>query len=120
MTESFPRQHARTRGFTLGAPRSFTVSDDGRRVAFLRSMAGDDPVNRLWLLDTSTGKDLVIADPVELLADPGEENLPAAERGGRGAAPRAAAGGGAAGCGPAASGPGRAAVASWPTPATLA
>ncbi|MXW58928.1 MAG: S9 family peptidase [Acidimicrobiia bacterium] len=80
MTESFPRQHARTRGFTLGAPRSFTVSDDGRRVAFLRSMAGDDPVNRLWLLDTSTGKDLVIADPVELLADPGEENLPAAER----------------------------------------
>ena len=80
MTASFPRQHARTRGFTLGAPRSFTVSDDGRRVAFLRSMAGDDPVNRLWLLDTSTGEELVAADPVELLADPGEENLPPAER----------------------------------------
>ena len=80
MTESFPLQHARTRGFTLGAPRSFTVSDDGRRVAFLRSMAGDDPVNRLWLLDTSTGAELAAADPVELLADPGEENLPAAER----------------------------------------
>ena len=80
MTESFPRQHARTRGFTLGAPRSFTVSDDGRRVAFLRSMAGDDPVNRLWLLDTSTGEEVVVADPVELLADPGEENLPPAER----------------------------------------
>ena len=80
MTESFPRQHARTRGFTLGAPRSFTVSNDGRRVAFLRSMAGDDPVNRLWLLDTSTGEELVAADPVELLADPGEENLPPAER----------------------------------------
>ncbi|MXZ87074.1 MAG: S9 family peptidase [Acidimicrobiia bacterium] len=80
MTESFPRQHARTRGFTLGAPRSFTVSDDGGRVAFLRSMAGDDSVNRLWLLDTSTGEELVVADPVELLADPGEENLPPAER----------------------------------------
>ena len=80
MTESFPRQHARTRGFTLGAPRSFTVSDDGRRVAFLRSMAGDDSVNRLWLLDTSTGEEVVVADPVELLADPGEENLPPAER----------------------------------------
>ena len=80
MTESFPRQHARTRGFTLGAPRSFTVSDDGRRVVFLRSMAGDDSVNRLWLLDTSTGEELVVADPVELLADPSEENLPAAER----------------------------------------
>ncbi|MCY3862407.1 MAG: prolyl oligopeptidase family serine peptidase [bacterium] len=80
MTESFPRQHARTRGFTLGAPRSFAVSDDGRWVAFLRSTAGDDPVNRLWQLDTSTGEELVIADPVELLADPGEENLPPAER----------------------------------------
>ena len=80
MTESFPRQHARTRGFTLGAPRSFTVSNDGLRVAFLRSMAGDDPVNRLWLLDTSTGEELVAADPVELLADLGEENLPPAER----------------------------------------
>ena len=80
MTESFPRRHARTRGFTLGAPRSFTVSEDGRRVAFLRSPSGDDPVNRLWLLDTSTGEELVAADPVGLLADPGEENLPPAER----------------------------------------
>ena len=80
MTESFPRQHARTRGFTLGAPRSFTVSDDGRRVAFLRSLAGDDSVNRLWLLDTSTGEELMVANPTELLADPGEENLPPAER----------------------------------------
>ena len=80
MTDSFPRQHARTRGFTLGAPRSFTVSDDGRWVAFLRSMAGDDSVNRLWLLDTTTGEEHVAADPVELLADPSEENLPPAER----------------------------------------
>jgi dipeptidyl-peptidase-4 len=80
MTESFPRQHARTRGFTLGAPRSFTVSDDGGRVVFLRSSSGHDPVNRLWLLDTSTGEERVVADPVELLADPGEENLPPAER----------------------------------------
>ena len=80
MTESFPRQHARTRGFTLGAPRSFTVSGDGRRVAFLRSESGDDPVNRLWLLDTSNGEERVISNPVELLADPGEENLPPAER----------------------------------------
>ncbi len=80
MTESFPRQHARTRGFTLGAPRSFTVSEDGRRVAFLRSSSGDDPVNRLWVLDTVSGEERVMADPVELLADPGEENLPLAER----------------------------------------
>ena len=80
MTESFPRQHARTRGFTLGAPRSFTVSDDGRRVAFLRSMSGDDSVNRLWVLDAATGTERLIADPSQLLADPGGESLPAAER----------------------------------------
>ena len=49
--QGFPRQHARTRGFTLGEPRGFTVGADGRRVAFLRSLAGDDPVNRLWVLD---------------------------------------------------------------------
>ena len=80
MTESFPRQHARTRGFTLGAPRSFAVSDDGGRVAFLRSLSGNDPVNRLWVLDTATGAERLLADPAELLADPGEENLPPAER----------------------------------------
>ena len=80
MTESFPRQHARTRGFTLGAPRSFTVSDDGRRVAFLRSDSGDNPVNRLWVLDTDKGTEQVVADPSRLLADPGEESLPLAER----------------------------------------
>ncbi len=80
MTESFPQQHARTRGFTLGAPRSFTVADDGQRVAFLRSTSGDDPVNRLWLLDTATRVERLLADPAQLLAEGGEENLPPAER----------------------------------------
>ncbi len=54
-SQGFPRQHARTRGFTLGEPRGFTVSADGGRVAFLRSLAGDDPVNRLWVLDLPEG-----------------------------------------------------------------
>ena len=48
---SFPRQQARTRNFTLGQPRGFTVAPDGGRVVFLRSLAGDDPLNRLWVLD---------------------------------------------------------------------
>jgi dipeptidyl-peptidase 4 len=74
----FPRQHARTRGFTLGEPRGFTVSADGERIAFLRSLAGDDPVNRLWLLELDGGERLV-ADPVELLGGEGED-LPPAER----------------------------------------
>jgi dipeptidyl-peptidase-4 len=45
--DEFPRQVARTRGFSLGVPRSFTVSADGERVVFLRTGAGDDPVS-VW------------------------------------------------------------------------
>jgi dipeptidyl-peptidase 4 len=66
MTESFPRQRARTRNFTLGLPRSFQISPDGDRVAFLRSRGGGDPVNCLWVLDTATGAERLAADPVTL------------------------------------------------------
>jgi dipeptidyl-peptidase-4 len=66
MTESFPRQQARTRGFTLGLPRSFQISPDGRRVAFLRSKGGGDPVTCLWVLDAGTGREQLIADPAAL------------------------------------------------------
>jgi dipeptidyl-peptidase-4 len=89
---SFPRQHARTRGFTLGEPRGFAVAADGSRVAFLRSLAGDDPVNRLWVLDLDEGarsggparpagapRERMVADPLALLGG-GAETLPAAER----------------------------------------
>ncbi len=78
MTESFPRQQARTRGFRLGVPRAFQVSADGDRVTFLRSRAGDDPVTCLWEADTSTGAERLVADPRTLGAD--EENLPPEER----------------------------------------
>jgi dipeptidyl-peptidase-4 len=104
---SFPRQHARTSGFTLGEPRGITVAADSGRVAFLRSLAGDDPVNRLWVLDldgersdspaSQAGRVLggrggselpphgsnaprLIVDPVALLGAGTEEQLPAAER----------------------------------------
>jgi dipeptidyl-peptidase 4 len=73
----FARRHARTRGFTLGRPRGFAVGADGARVAFLRSAAGDDPVNRLWVLDLASGGERLVADPASLLADPGDP--PAAE-----------------------------------------
>jgi dipeptidyl-peptidase-4 len=59
----FPRQLARTRSFACGRPRRFTVSPDGGRVVFLRSAAGDDPANRLWVLDVATGDERVIYDP---------------------------------------------------------
>src|SRR5215467_11148124 len=51
MTDSFPRQHARTRNFSLGVPRSFQVSPDGSRIVFLRGKGGSDPVTCLWVLD---------------------------------------------------------------------
>jgi dipeptidyl-peptidase 4 len=78
MTESFPRQQARTRGFRLGLPRAFQVSPDGGRVTFLRSAAGDDPVTCLWQADAADGTERLIADPRALGAD--EENLPPEER----------------------------------------
>ena len=63
MTDSFPRQQARTQGFSLGVPRSFRISPDGNRVAFLRSQGGRDPVTCLWVLDAGTGQERLVADP---------------------------------------------------------
>jgi dipeptidyl-peptidase 4 len=62
-TVSFPRQQARTRRFTLGAPRGFRIAGDGSRVAFLRSAAGDDPINALWVFDLETGTERLVANP---------------------------------------------------------
>jgi dipeptidyl-peptidase-4 len=79
--ESFPRQVARTQKFTLGAPRAFTVAPDGRRVAFLRSRAGDDRTTCLWVLDldAEVTAERLVADPNALLSG-GDEELSAEER----------------------------------------
>ena len=63
MTGSFPRQYARTRGFNLGLPRAFHVADDGSRVSFLRTRAGDDPVAGLWVLDVASGEERELYHP---------------------------------------------------------
>ncbi|MET9496437.1 prolyl oligopeptidase family serine peptidase [Streptomyces sp. NPDC006552] len=78
-TYSFPRQHARTQRFTAGAPRAFTVAPDGGRVAFLRSPAGTDRANALWVLDVTDGQERIAADPAALLGG-GAERLSAEER----------------------------------------
>jgi dipeptidyl-peptidase 4 len=82
VTDTFPRQHARTQRFTLGEPRNVTVSSDGRRVVFLRSAGGSDPVNALWVFDVDSGAERLVADPRTLLAtaDDATANLPAEER----------------------------------------
>jgi dipeptidyl-peptidase 4 len=79
---SFPRQHARTQRYALGAPRAFTVSPDGARVAFLRSEEGSDRVNRLWVIDLAHPegpRERLAADPPAILGGT-EEHLSAQER----------------------------------------
>jgi dipeptidyl-peptidase 4 len=75
---SFPRQAARTRNFTLGLPRTFTVAPDGSRVVFLRSAGGEDPVTGLWVFDVENRGERLVADPKEIGA--ADADLPAEER----------------------------------------
>ncbi|MFE2260424.1 S9 family peptidase [Streptomyces griseosporeus] len=77
--ESFPRRHARTQRFTLGAPRSFTVAPDGTRVVFLRTASGTDRAGALWVLDPADGNERMAADPAALLGG-ADEDLPPEER----------------------------------------
>jgi len=72
MSDTFPRQHARTQRLTLGEPRNFTVSPDGARIVFARSASGSDPVNMLWVLDVESGAERLVLDPRNIPADLGE------------------------------------------------
>ncbi len=76
--EAFPRQQARTRRFTLGAPRDVTVTPDGEQVLFLRALGPTDPTTALWVLDVASGTERCLLDPRDLPADAAD--LPAAER----------------------------------------
>ncbi|MFJ9852321.1 prolyl oligopeptidase family serine peptidase [Streptomyces sp. NPDC101150] len=58
-------------------PRQFTVSPDGRRVLFVRTGSGTDPVGRLWQYEDGTER--VLADPA-LLVGTGSEVVPEEER----------------------------------------
>ncbi|MER6787075.1 prolyl oligopeptidase family serine peptidase [Streptomyces sp. NPDC000658] len=75
-SDSFPRRHARTQRFTLGAPRSFTVAPDGSRVVFLRSGSGTDRAGALWVLDPADGTERLAADPGALLGGASEDLSP--------------------------------------------
>jgi dipeptidyl-peptidase 4 len=78
--DTFPRQYARTQRLSLGEPRNVTVSPDGRRIVFLRSRGGSDPVNLLWTMDATTGEEQLVANPHALLAADDEHDLPPEER----------------------------------------
>jgi dipeptidyl-peptidase 4 len=74
--DTFPRQSARTRYFTLGRPRSITVADDGSRVVFLRSRSGGDPTGNLWVFDVGSAEERLVFGP-EM---EGDEQIPDEER----------------------------------------
>lgn len=78
MTDSFPRLAARTARFTLGIPRAITVSSDGSRVWFLRTVDGVSRTGRLLEFTVATGEESVIADPEQLLTT--REDVPAEEK----------------------------------------
>ena len=78
-TISLPRQLARTKLFTLGAPNHFTIAEDEMTVLFLRSRAADDPAGCLWSVQAGSGTERLLADPAELLGG-AAEHLPDAER----------------------------------------
>ena len=92
MTDTFPRQYARTQRLTLGEPRNIVVSPDGKRVLFLRSPAGNDTVNSLWLCHTERNTETCIADIRALLSGSNTENESAQERARRERAREGAAG----------------------------
>lgn len=69
MSDTFPRQYARTQRLSLGEPRNFTVSPNGESVVFARSHSGSDSVNSLWVLNTHTGEEREVLNPRSLPAD---------------------------------------------------
>lgn len=73
MTVSYPRLAARSLRFTLGIPRALTVSGDGSKVYFIRTPDGVTRTGCLWEYDVASGTETLVADPVELLGDGGEE-----------------------------------------------
>ena len=62
VSDTFPRQFARTQRLTLGEPRNIVVSPDGTRVVFCRSLGGSDAVNSLYVLDVPTSVETCVAD----------------------------------------------------------
>jgi dipeptidyl-peptidase 4 len=72
-SDDFLHLFARTGRFRYGEPREFTVSPDGRRVVYLRSEGGTDPVTRLRVLDLDSGRERLVADPDVLLGGRAED-----------------------------------------------
>lgn len=80
----FPVRKARTARFTCGAPRAPKVVGDGSRALFLRSEGPEDLVGALWMSvieADGSQREVLLADPRELLADvDNEDDVPDEEK----------------------------------------
>ena len=76
--ESYPRQRARTRGFQLGRPRNFHLTNE--QALFIRSASGNDSAGSLWSLDLVSGLEHCIVDVRNDIPANDGDGLPAAER----------------------------------------
>ena len=73
---SFPRLQARTQRFTLGEPRSISVTVDGNTVLYIRTAHGESRTGLLWAFDVDKAEERVLADPTDLLGTTGEDLSP--------------------------------------------
>lgn len=85
MTDTFPIEYARTLNYTLGAPRTFRVSRDGRRAFYLRASSSTQRQLDLWSVDLDSRKpepnEVLVATVADLPGRPGGTALdPEAER----------------------------------------
>ncbi|BDR53948.1 Xaa-Pro dipeptidase [Bombiscardovia apis] len=79
----YPQAKARTLRFTLGSPRSIRAVGDGKRAFFLRSGGPEDFETSLWMstFDPSgEHKEVLLADPRQLLGEGADEAVPAEEK----------------------------------------
>lgn len=79
----FPARKARTARFTCGAPRAAMAVGDGSRALFLRSEGPEDLVGALWMSvigPDGSHREVLLADPRELLADVDNDDVPDEER----------------------------------------
>jgi len=78
---TFPALDAQTRHFSLGAPRTLSVSPSGRAVYFLRTKSSSDRLLHLWSIavDDEGASERLVVDVAELLGD-GAEQIPEAEK----------------------------------------
>lgn len=69
----FLAQHARTHGFSLGVPHTFSIREQPPQVLFLRSPGPDEAMTSLWTIDLDTGVERLLVDAMTLIEGDGSQ-----------------------------------------------